>query len=559
MKLFRLLMRNSRRQVVLAILAGLVSGAISAGLIALINTALAKGRPLPVVLVWSFVGLCIALPMMRMVSGYLLARLGQKTIFNLRMYLCRRILLAPLRHLEKIGSPHLMALLTDDVLNISNAFTSIPIFSVQLAVAAGCFAYLLWLSWVMFLIVLGLLSMGVAIVQLLGRKASHSMRLAREEQDMLFKHFRSLTEGAKELKLHRDRREEFLSGVIQATAASLEQRNVAGMAIYSAAGSSGQFLFFTLIGTMILVLPAFVQISNELLTQYILTIIYIMMPIDVIFNLLPIMSRANVALKKVDSLGLLLETNSTEDDSLDDLNLQSPWGRLDLMGVTHTYSGERDGNIFTLGPVTLSFNPGETVFIVGGNGSGKSTLAKLISGLYSPESGTIRLGGLPITDKNRECYRQYFSVVFSDFYLFESLLGLHSTELDARAQQYLMRLQLDQKVRVTDGVLSTIDLSQGQRKRLALLTAYLEDRPIYIFDEWAADQDPIFKETFYRLLLPELKNRSKTVIVISHDDRYYYLADRIIKLDYGQVEYDRRVSQSESATAEIPVATSSLS
>jgi putative ATP-binding cassette transporter len=124
-------------------------------------------------------------------------------------------------------------------------------------------------------------------------------------------------------------------------------------------------------------------------------------------------------------------------------------------------------------------------------------------------------------------------VVFSDFFLFDSLLGLEVPEGDARPEEYLERLLLHHKVKIEGGTLSTLDLSQGQRKRLALLTAYLEDRPIYLFDEWAADQDPEFKEVFYRHLLPDLKARGKTVVVISHDDRYYDAGDRLVRLDSG--------------------------
>lgn len=185
---------------------------------------------------------------------------------------------------------------------------------------------------------------------------------------------------------------------------------------------------------------------------------------------------------------------------------------------------------------------------MGGNGSGKSTLAKLITGLYIPQSGELCLEGEAIVDSNREAYRQLFSAVFSDFYLFERLVSAEALTLDAQAQAYLEKLQLEKKVSVKDGQLSTTALSQGQRKRLALLAAYLEDRSIYLFDEWAADQDPIFREIFYTQLLSELKQRGKTVLVISHDDHYFHLADRILKLDYGCIEsdtaLDRRYSQS---------------
>ncbi len=193
---------------------------------------------------------------------------------------------------------------------------------------------------------------------------------------------------------------------------------------------------------------------------------------------------------------------------------------------------------FLLGPISLTLQPGQITYIVGGNGSGKSTLAKLITGLYPPKNGSIYLDGVLITDENREWYRQHFSAIFSDFYLFDSCLGFNHTNLDREVESYLRQLQLDHKVKVRDGVLSTTNLSQGQRKRLALLTAYLEDRPIYLFDEWASDQEPHFRDLFYRQSLVKLKERGKAVIVITHDDRYFHLADQIIKLDYGKVQPD---------------------
>src|SRR5205823_2826656 len=196
---------------------------------------------------------------------------------------------------------------------------------------------------------------------------------------------------------------------------------------------------------------------------------------------------------------------------------------------------EHEDSSFTLGPINLTFQPGELVFLVGGNGSGKSTLAKIVSGLYLPEAGEIKLDGEIINHKNRDQYRQLFSAVFADFYLFDNLLGLKNGDVDARAAEYLKRLHLHHKIKITDGVLSTTAVSQGQRKRLALLTAYLEDRPFYLFDEWASDQDPAFKKVFYDQLLPELKARGKTVLVITHDDKYFDAADRIIKLDYGKL------------------------
>jgi putative ATP-binding cassette transporter len=214
---------------------------------------------------------------------------------------------------------------------------------------------------------------------------------------------------------------------------------------------------------------------------------------------------------------------------------------LDLVGVTHAYHREREGG-FTLGPVDLSLHPGEVVILAGGNGSGKTTLAKVLTGLYYPESGEIRADGQAVPKENLEGYRKLFSVVYADFHLFDSLLGLKIADLDAQARQYLTDLHLDHLVSVQDGVLSTTALSRGQRKRLALLVAYLEDRPLYVFDEWASDQDPQFKRVFYTQVLPGLKARQKAVFVITHDERYFHLADRMVYLEDGKISHSKERS-----------------
>ncbi|WP_067697499.1 ATP-binding cassette domain-containing protein [Nocardia jejuensis] len=193
-----------------------------------------------------------------------------------------------------------------------------------------------------------------------------------------------------------------------------------------------------------------------------------------------------------------------------------------------------DATGFQLGPIDLTFEPGQITFVVGGNGSGKSTLAKLITGLYVPRTGTLKLNDEPIDHENIEWFRQNSSAIFTDFHLFEDYLGFEPG-IDVEVRRYLEELQIAHKVTVQDGRLSTINLSQGQRKRLALLTALLEDRQIYLFDEWAADQEPKFREVFYREILADLKRRGKTVIVITHDDRYFHLADQLVKLDFGRV------------------------
>jgi putative pyoverdin transport system ATP-binding/permease protein len=279
------------------------------------------------------------------------------------------------------------------------------------------------------------------------------------------------------------------------------------------------------------------ETTTGIITGFTLALLYLMTPLQVLMNSVPSLTRANIAVANVHDLGLNL-TRSEEQQEIPGISaapIHEPFARLDLAGVTYSYRQEDSEDEFTLGPIDMDVRGGEMLFVTGGNGSGKTTLAKLLAGLYKPDAGIISYNGVAIDDTTRDSYRQCFSAVFSDFFLFDSLLGLDSPDLDQRAYSYLKSLRLDHKVRVQQGVLSTTELSQGQRKRLALLTACLEDRPIYFFDEWAADQDPIFKEIFYRSILPGLKARGKTIIVISHDDRYYDVPDRILHLESGRI------------------------
>ncbi len=540
MKLLDFLLRSSWGTVAIAILTGFISGGSSAGLIAVISRALSAGANASMTsLIWSFCGLALVSLLTSITSQLMLIRLSQNAVFQLRMRLSQQILASELSHLEQMGAARLLATLTEDVQAVSNAVFSIPFLCIDLAIVVGCLVYITWLSWLVLLMVCVFVVIALGSCQLLLGKGGSYLTLARDDQDRLFNHFRTVTDGVKELKLNYQRRQAFLTEDLQATAKIYRRHNILGLSFFASTSSWGKLLFFFAAGFVLFALPKIITLSPQTLSGYILTFMFLLLPMDNLVNNLPVLSKAGIALQKIESLGLSLASQS------ETLTVPAPvqrnWHKLELDGVSRAYHREGEDHNFTLGPVDLDFRPGELVFIVGGNGSGKSTLAKLLTGLYLPEAGEIRLDGIPITAENREWYRQHFSVVFADFYLFDRLLGMDDPNLDQRAKSYLEKLQLTHKVNVIDGYLSTTALSQGQRKRLTLLTAYLEDRPIYLFDEWAADQDPTFKALFYNQFLTELRDRGKTVLVISHDDQYFPVADRVIKLDYGKVVENRTI------------------
>jgi putative ATP-binding cassette transporter len=284
------------------------------------------------------------------------------------------------------------------------------------------------------------------------------------------------------------------------------------------------------------------------MTGFALVFLYMVTPLESLLLNLPRANLARVSADLIDEITKDMPSAETLGAPLPELDLDS----IELRGVRHRYYHEVSDDMFSLGPIDLSFEPGQISFLVGGNGSGKTSLAKLLVGLYVPEAGHILFNGVPVVHETRDRYRQAFSAIFSDFHLFDSLLATAGPELDARGNRLIERLHLQHKVQVRNGAFTTQALSQGQRKRLALVVACLEDRPFLLFDEWAADQDPVFKDVFYGEVLPELKAMGKSVLVISHDDRYFHLADQLVRMENGQV-ISVAVQDAGARQAEVPM------
>jgi len=536
MKLLTYLFRNSPYIAFLAVATALVSGLGNASLIALIHNALDRTESLPR-LGWQFGALAFFALMTALASQSLLSYLYRKAVLDWQVHLSREILRTPLRRLEEIGRAELLTVLVDDVMMIGGALLPMLPFCTNVVVVVVCLGYLCWLSWKLFLGVLIVMSLGSLTYRVIWQQSQVLMKAAREDAALLYGHFQRMTRGVKELQLHSNRRHHFLSQHLQPTAFSRQRRFFVWGLLHSASQAWSKFLLLFVIGAIIFVFPNFVEVNQSILTGYVLTLLYIRSMLFSVMAALPAFSKADVAFQKLSSLGLKLN-GSTHSATIDvGKSLPTDCGNhtIKLVGVSHTYYREQEDDRFTFGPIDLDFNPGEITFLVGGNGSGKTTLAKLITGLYVPESGAVYWNGQLVTDHTRDQYRQIFSAVFTDFQLFDDLLGLQAPQLDEKAQTYLHKLQLNKKVSVTNGKLSTTDLSGGQRQRLALLTAYLENRSFYVFDEWAANQDPIFRNIFYTQLLPELKAQGKTVLVISHDDKYFHYGDRVITLEYGNL------------------------
>lgn len=598
MHLLRFLAALSPARIAAVVAAGLVCGVANTYLVTLIN-AVVSPRPQPDDLLLRFGFTVLVILVGGVLSQVLLIRLSQEAIYRLRSDLSSGIVAAPLEHLERLGTHRLMATLTEDVRTLSQAVTAIPSICVDVATILGCFVFLFLVSGPIFAVTVAGTLVGIACVELVLKRVRGIYREARENEDALLRSFQAVTLGIKELKLHRGRRRDFMDRQLLGAAGTLRDQNTDAGAKFSYAQGFGQALQLATMALILFGLAVALDLPRETMVGYVLVTTFLAMPMQNFMHRIPDLLRGDVALAKIRAMNLSMATPHNEDLLPYTERPPATEGKLELADVSYVYRsaappppgppgqggppphpgprgghprphgqhpadpgapdvngrkwldhggadvrpvapppgpGEPEAGGFRLGPIDLVFEPGQITFVVGGNGSGKSTLAKLITGLYVPRTGSLTFNGERVDHDNIEWFRQNSSAVFTDFHLFEDYLGFDRPGIDADVQRYLEELQIAHKVSVRDGRLSTLDLSQGQRKRLALLTALLEDRQIYVFDEWAADQEPRFREVFYREILTDLKRRGKTVIVITHDDRYFDCADQLVKLDFGLVE-----------------------
>lgn len=523
--------------VTVSIVLGMVGGLSITVLLATINNALNSEAGLTGNVVAAFAGLCLLALCCSILSDMSSNRVGQYIISRLRLELGEKVLSAPIAQIERYRSHRLIPVLTHDIDTISDfAFVFAPL-AISLTVTLGCLGYLAMLSWPMFLMMLVAIAIGCTAQFVAQNKGLKGFLEARDEEDNLQKHYRAIADGAKELRIHRPRRQRMFTQRIRESASLICRKQIESVNIFIVAKTFGSMLFFVVIG-LALAMQAYWPDSNKaVMSGFVLVLLYMKGPLEQLIANLPIVSRAQIAFRRIAELS---ETFSSPEPHL---LLDAPAKpaqavhELELRDVRYAFPVVDGATPFALGPVNLKIRQGDIVFIVGENGCGKTTLIKLLLGLYEPQQGEIRLNGQAVTAQNRDDYRQLFTTIFADYYLFDDLVQ-DDGDLPADAARYLERLEIAHKVSIRDGAFTTTDLSTGQRKRLALVNAWIEERPVLVFDEWAADQDPTFRRIFYTELLPDLKRLGKTIIVISHDDRYFDVADQLVRMDSGKVRSD---------------------
>lgn len=487
-----------------------------------------------------FMCFCLLILVTRAAASIMLTRVSMNLTSSLRARLCDRVARAPYPLLERFGVSRLMVSVTDDVRRIISGAEVLPQLLVNSVMLLGIFSFLLYLNSDVFFFVIKAIAFGVVTFQIPVYFARLDFKKARFLYDSLEMGVRGLILGVKELQLDRHKRNKYFKEIILKNERQLigtEKRAFTTMAI---ANSYGDLLFFFVIGVIAFVFTNYHSVAPQELVAIVMVLLYVSGPVAAILNAIPRMSMAVISLRKVEEIFGELPEAMSEDKPLQERHWQTI--RLQDALYQHDSDSHRDG--FLMGPVSCEIKKGEITFIVGGNGSGKSTLSKLLSLHYPLTEGDMYFGEQKLDEDCVDDFRQHIAAIFSDYYLFDRLLCEWDDEKLATAEQYLEEFALTDKVRIgKDGMFSTTDLSDGQRKRLALIVSFIDDKQLYLFDEWAADQDPIFKKIFYTEILPALKAQGKAVIVVSHDDRYFHVADHLLTMEDGKL-VDRRAFDS---------------
>lgn len=529
-------------------LIGTLGGLATAWLLANINEALHNPEGFTSGLALQFLGLCVLSIAGSTIAGVGNSVAGQKIIAHLRRDVAARVLATPIDALERHKPHRLLAILNGDIATVSAFTFNFSGYAVSFATVMASLLYLLFLSPVAFMIVVASFTTGTLLTLWRRRTWRQDYREVRSTEDTLQKQYRTITEGARELQLNHDRRIHVHKTLLTGAADRIADLKIVAMRRFWIFDSISQAIFFLTVAVL-LATRSWTGLSAAAVSGAVLVLLYVRGPLEQTLQAIPAMTSAEVSMQRVAELTNALPSTSAGDE----VPVAPPFDRtIMLKDVSYTFqavdhAGEATSG-FTLGPLMLTVRRGEILFIVGENGSGKTTLVKLLLGLYTPSSGSLYLDGHVVTADNVSNYRQLFSSVFADYFLFEDLIEPSEQDLVV-AQRWIDRLEIAHKVAIVDNRFTTTDLSTGQRKRLALVLAFLDRRPIMMLDEWAADQDPTFRRIFYTELLPELKAQGRTLIVVSHDDRYFDSADAIIHMKEGQIVNQQDIAPHEKTVS----------
>ncbi len=539
MDFIKILFRRSKWIYVGLALLSIINGFLNMGLIAFINNSIA-GIALPIQSKYNwlvFVGVVVIAFFTNKVFQSYMIKLTTTINYEFEITILQKLRNASLQNFEKLGEERVLTAM-GDIRNLSD-FPEVMMSALNaFIVVICCFIYLFFIS------VFGALSIILTMAFLLtiyifrNKKIELKLQTVRELQNHYFRYLTDLLGGFKEVKISSTRNRNIFDNFLKENRTESRKLSVQTGISYMYNELSGNFSWYIILGFIIFGLPLILGMQITEVSSFIIVILFLMGPIAILITLIPTYTRLKIAVSRLNQFDTLIKSNLAENEihQLNDQPIVS-FEQVQFEQVSFSYFDQYQNLTFTFGPINLSIKKGELIFVTGGNGSGKSTFVNLLTGLYEPESGKIMLDGLEINKDNVAYYKDHIAAIFTSPHLFkENYDGTEINDTNPRFLSLLNTMKLKNIVRFDENNKVDTGLSKGQQKRLALVYALLEDKPIIVLDEWAAEQDPEFRAFFYQELLPSLIQQGKTIIAITHDDAYFNCAKRLLKFEFGKVK-----------------------
>jgi putative pyoverdin transport system ATP-binding/permease protein len=533
-----------KRKLPFILLMSILSGLSNIAIVIMVTSAIDTDIELKYVIFYYALILVIYLLGRRFVEVSLI-KLSRGLVFDLRVQLLEKIFSTAYQKFEKIDRGRIYTALNDDVSTLGQATNLLVTLITSFITATGALLYLsslaFWATALTFFLIISL----SAIYYAVSRSTIIYFEEARDEQNVFMRLINGMIDGFKEISLHKRTKIGFKEDVVISAGAYTMKITRAGIRFVNAF-LVGESLLVILLGVVSFgIRKIFPDIAFYTVVSFVIMLLYLIGPIKGILASMPAIVQLKVAWRRIHQF--INEIPASQKLNSHFQSVETRIKSIKARGITYQYESEDGKHTFEVGPIDFEAFHGEVIFIIGGNGSGKTTFAKLLTGLYEPDRGEIMINENVLQG---EQLSEHFSVVFNPAHLFEKVYSIDLRDRSDEIKKLLQMIELEEKVDIVNNNYSTINLSGGQRKRLALLQCYLEDSPIYLFDEWAADQDPEYRNFFYRTLIPEMKSLGKIVIAITHDDHYFDVADRVMKMDQGKLKSDVGIPYRRSAVSE---------
>ena len=547
MDFFKLLYTKSKSIYIALFITSVLNGFSSIALLSFINNRIA-GIPLPIFNDYDwlvFIGLLVGTFTLNKIFQTYMIRLTNEIIYEFQYKIHEKLKAAKLRQFENLGSPRVLTALNDVqhlgtlpemVLSMLNAVITIT----------ACLAYIFWHSAIGALAILLVIVMLLTVYLLRNKWIENDMQVKRELENQYYRYMNDLLNGFKEIKGSFIKTFNIFERFMNVNLGKVRKIDEINSIRYSNNELSAGFSWYVVVGVLLFLGPSLLDLTSTTTSLFLVTILFMMGPMGTIVSGMQGFNNIKIVLSRQREFDSILDTILAKTQEAPQITeLDKPiLKELTIKAVEYNYIDNEKNISFKFGPIDCNVGPGELIFINGGNGSGKSTFVNLITGLYIPQSGHILINGVEISEKNFAFYSRYISSIFTSAYLFSE--NYENYSLDSGSEQlmhYIAMFKLENIIKFSnDGKVLGNKLSKGQQKRLAFIYALLEEKPLLILDEWAAEQDPEFRAYFYTVVIKKLQMEGKTLIMITHDDAYFHCADRIIKFDFGKITSDQTAS-----------------